>query len=549
MKKKIVALVAAFATLFSATGIFAGCGDPAGSSDSGSDITSSVSSGSASDDESSSASSVEASAPVISLAYESVVIGKGDAYDLLDGVEVSDEYDTDIEVSVRSDGGFDKDTTGTYTVTYESTNSKGKTGTATRTVTVADVTAPTLGWVRSGSVNIALPELEAALSDSEITVEYKAEAAETYTAVEKTADGYVAELSDGAYDVRYNVKKDKLDKTVTAKLNVYTVTMPDDVVLPEGDALILTPPQVSENVDGTVAYSYKAAGSEGGFGAVAPDPSDGVYKLWLDEGTYTIRYEISLTETETASYTYTATVIKAGLADKSVQIVEKAGTVQLRTPEISDGVTYAVSVREALPDAETFVPDAEDGVYSLNVAMGSAYTVSYVYTYAGEEVASDSYYVYAPQAGVFDFEDKGGEYPYGAGVKYADNDETSVSDEYALSGSGSFRIHFYTMGNWFGYKNLNYTVGENVNAVSFFVYSDSDFTSTLQLWMVTDTNGSLYSNDTVVIKAGLNKYTLHFNTAFNTVKTYTFNLKTQEETDKNKIVYIDDMYFFADTQS
>ena len=162
MKKKIVALVAAFATLFSATGIFAGCGDPAGSSDSGSDITSSVSSGSASDDESSSASSVEASAPVISLAYESVVIGKGDAYDLLDGVEVSDEYDTDIEVSVRSDGGFDKDTTGTYTVTYESTNSKGKTGTATRTVTVADVTAPTLGWVRSGSVNIALPELETA---------------------------------------------------------------------------------------------------------------------------------------------------------------------------------------------------------------------------------------------------------------------------------------------------------------------------------------------------------------------------------------------------
>lgn len=549
MKKKIVALVAAFATLFSATGIFAGCGDSAGSSDSGPDITSSVPSGGASDGGSGSASPVEVSAPVISLAYDSVIIGRGDTYDLLDGVEVSDEYDADIEVHVKSDGGFDKDTAGTYTVAYESTNSKGKTSSAIRTVTVADVTAPALGWVRSGKVNIALPDLADVLSDSAITVEYKAKDAEEYTPVEKTAEGCVAELADGAYEIRYNVKKDKLNKTVTANLNVYTVTMPEDAVLAEGKTLILTPPQMSQNIEGTVGYSYKVADAEGGFGDVVPDASDGVYKLWLEAGTYTIRYEISLTATEKTSYTYTVTVVKAGLTDKSTQIVGEAGKTQLRVPEAGQGVTYTVSVKEATPDAEAFAPDEENGAYSVNVVKGSAYAVNYVYTYAGEEINSDSYYVYAPETGVFDFEDKGGDYAYGAGVKYADNDETSVSEEYALSGSGSFRIHFYTISNWFGYKELNYTVGENVNAISFFVYSDTDFTSTLGLWMVTDTSGSLYSSDTVVIKAGLNKYTLHFDKPFSELRTYTFYLKDKSDTDKNKIVYIDDMYFFADTQA
>lgn len=78
----------------------------------------------------------EYSAPIITVTPDKVEIYQGDEIELLYGVSVSDEYDSDLRATITDDDGFNKDVIGEYTITYSATNSKGKTGTATRTITV-----------------------------------------------------------------------------------------------------------------------------------------------------------------------------------------------------------------------------------------------------------------------------------------------------------------------------------------------------------------------------------------------------------------------------
>ena len=82
MKRKILALVTAIVTIFSATA-FAGC---AGNNDSGS--------GSQTGSESQTGSSTQDQtykAPEMTLSYDEVYIAENATYDLLDGVTVKDE--------------------------------------------------------------------------------------------------------------------------------------------------------------------------------------------------------------------------------------------------------------------------------------------------------------------------------------------------------------------------------------------------------------------------------------------------------------------------
>lgn len=76
------------------------------------------------------------SKPVITVANDTVEMYSGAEYDLLDGVTVTDEYDTNLTATVSDNGGFDGKTVGTFVITYSATNSKGQTATATKTVKV-----------------------------------------------------------------------------------------------------------------------------------------------------------------------------------------------------------------------------------------------------------------------------------------------------------------------------------------------------------------------------------------------------------------------------
>lgn len=59
-----------------------------------------------------------------------------DEINLLVGITVADDYDSDLKATISDDGGFDANTVGTYTVKYKATNSKGETTEITRTVKV-----------------------------------------------------------------------------------------------------------------------------------------------------------------------------------------------------------------------------------------------------------------------------------------------------------------------------------------------------------------------------------------------------------------------------
>ena len=84
----------------------------------------------------SSESTVEYSAPVITVEPSTLEIYQGGEVELLYGVTVTDEYDENITALVIDDDGFDADVTGTYTITYKAENSKGVSSTATRTIIV-----------------------------------------------------------------------------------------------------------------------------------------------------------------------------------------------------------------------------------------------------------------------------------------------------------------------------------------------------------------------------------------------------------------------------
>lgn len=59
-----------------------------------------------------------------------------DEINLLVGITVADDYDSDLKATISDDGGFDANTVGTYTVKYKATNSKGETTEIIRTVKV-----------------------------------------------------------------------------------------------------------------------------------------------------------------------------------------------------------------------------------------------------------------------------------------------------------------------------------------------------------------------------------------------------------------------------
>lgn len=358
---------------------------------------------------------------------------------MLDGVSVTDEYDADIAVTVQSNGGFDKDAVGTYTIVYAATNSHEKTSTEQRTVTVADYDAPVLGWAQAGNVQFGLPELTAALADAAVSVEYKASSATEYTAVEPSEGVYSATLAAGTYTVRYTVEKDKFDVSKESALNVWSITKPEDKTVNAGESVTLDTPVLSENIqDKTVKVYYKSASAEdSAYTEVTPTTEEDAVSYVIEslsEGSYTVKYEVALTETENVSITYSITAIQATIGDTTTQVVSDAGDVTLRKPTVSDGIEYTVTVREALPDAQPQALTADtDGNYTLTVTKGSAYTVTYAYTLNGDALKSENYVVYCPIAdsddpAFFDFENRGGDNVYGSsGSYYAANGQTTVN--------------------------------------------------------------------------------------------------------------------------
>ena len=256
MRKKILALVTTIVMIFASLGLVVGCGDKPKPDD---------------------GKTEEFSAPTITLAYDSVVIGKGANYDLLDGVTVSDKYDANIRVSVKNDGGFKKDVVGKYTVTYSAKNSKEKETTKTRTVEVAEGVLPAMGaFIKKGSA-LAVPAFSESVKDAALTVSYKEKTAADWTKLEKTGEAYVLDLAAGEYQIKYEANKDKFEYSEIATLKVYEVAAPGNSVTIVGQTVTLGLPTVSDNIDGTIKVYSKTGNAD--YAEIEMDEASESYKI------------------------------------------------------------------------------------------------------------------------------------------------------------------------------------------------------------------------------------------------------------------------------
>lgn len=490
----------------------------------------------------------EYSDPTITLAYSATVIAVGDDYSLLDGVSVADEYDSSLAATVKSNGGFKNDTAGTYTVTYEATNSKGKSATATRTVTVAAAfTAPADGFVLvGGSYDLPVPALSGALSDATLKVEYKAADSQSFVVVSKTSDKYSVDLSKaatGTATVKYTVTKDKYSKTASTSLTLFSATV-DDVTAMAGTEIVIGTPFLSENVkDSAVSISYKADGDTDW-----TDVADSKVTL-SDAGLYSVKYDLALSATVTESVYSEIKVWYAGIDDEPLQ----PGMQILRKPVISEyaeGIDYKVFVTSTNDPVKKEIT-LSGGEYRLITEVDCAYNIYYEYTKDGEDWKTESYVIFSAPAttkDTFTFEEvEGSELKDGEGVPYVADNMTVVKgkddeNSFVFGGDYTLSMHFYTPGNWFGFKTMDYGFSESVNAVTFYAYAEEAFVTPMELYIETD-KGAIYSSNTVIIKEGVHSYTLLFSKSFNTMNLYTFHLKGDASGDTYKFVYVDNMAF------
>ena len=533
MRKKILALVTTIVMIFASLALVVGCGD---------------------DPKPDGGKTEEYSAPTITLAYDSVIVGKGANYDLLDGVTVSDEYDANLRATVSNDGGFNKNVVGKYTITYSAKNSKEKETTKTRTVEVAEGVLPAMGaYLKKGGA-IAVPAFSKSVKDAALTVSYKEKDAADWTKLEKTGDAYVLDLAAGEYEVKYEAKKDKFDYSETVTLNVYEIAAPGNSVTIVGQTVTLGLPAVSDNIDGTIKVYFKTG--EADFAEIEMDEASESYKIAdITEGAHTVKYVVTVvaadpakgTEALTEEVTCTVTAVNAQLSSTAIERVSEAGEVTLRTPVTSQGVT--VTATAELRDSTRAALTVTDG--KVTVASGDIVKVTYAYTYGELNLGSDSYYIYCARTGanVVDFES--GDYT----MYVTDNAQNDVLEEVALSGTKSLRVTWYSnaMGNWLGFKDTPHELGLSANTIDVYIYlgehinggtTIAAFVNKAELWIDTDAGGMYPVDDEnhwQILTGGWAKYTYTYAKSFNTLKTAVLHLNGTNTTDAGYKVYMDDL--------
>lgn len=538
MRKKILALVTTIVMIFASLALVVGCGD---------------------DPKPDGGKTEEYSAPTITLAYDSVIIGKGANYDLLDGVTVSDEYDANLRATVSNDGGFKKNVVGKYTITYSAKNSKEKETTKTRTVEVAEGVLPAMGaYLKKGGA-IAVPAFSKSVKDAALTVSYKEKDAADWTKLEKTGDAYVLDLAAGEYEVKYEAKKDKFDYSETVTLNVYEIAAPGNSVAIVGQTVTLGLPAVSDNIDGSVKVYSKTGDAD--YAEIEMDEASESYKIAdITEGVHTVKYVVTVvaadpakgTEALTEEMTCTVTAVNAQLSSTAIERVSEAGEVTLRTPVTSQGVT--VTATAELRDSTRAKLTVADG--KVTVASGDIVKVTYAYTYGELNLGSDSYYIYCARTGanVVDFES--GTYTMYTGGG-SSNEANGLFEDVSLSGSKSLRCVWYSgasMGNWLGFKDTPHELGLSANTIDVYIYlgdhitggGKDAFANRAELWIDTDAGG-MYPVDNEshwqTFTKGWAKYTYTYAKPFTNLKTAVLHLENNGALsgDAGYKVYMDDL--------
>ena len=291
-----------------------------------------------------SASSVDRSPPVITLTGSSTVNHEQGTGYADQGATATDAVDGSVTVVTTGSVGTDA---GTYTLTYTATDSAGNTVTATRTVIVADTTAPVITLVGPATVNLTqgTPFTDPGVSAMD------------------TVDGSVAVVTTGSvgtevgtYTLTYTAT-DVTGNSATASRTVIVAGSVDRTA----PIITLTGPTTVNHEQGTT-YSDQ--------GATATDAVDGPVTVVVtgsvgtDAGTYTLTYTAIDNAGNTA--TATRTVIVADTTAPVITLVGPA-TVNLAqgTPFTDPGVSAMDTVDGSVAVVTTGSVGTEVGTYTL----------------------------------------------------------------------------------------------------------------------------------------------------------------------------------------
>ena len=214
----------------------------------------------------------------------------------------------DGEVAVTTAGTVNSSTAGTYTLTYTASDSGGNAATAvTRTVTVADTTAPVISLVGSAAISL---EKDATYTDAGATATDSIDGTLTVTTT-----GTVDTATVGVYTLTYSVS-DSSANAATAVTRTVTVTA---VAGPDVDT---TGPVIVITGDASVSVAKDATYQDAG--ATASDAVDGTVAVTATGSTAvntaTIGdYTITYSATDAAGNTSTATRTVSVIAAASIQ--------------------------------------------------------------------------------------------------------------------------------------------------------------------------------------------------------------------------------------
>ena len=293
---------------------------------------------------------------------DSVSIEQGTVYTDA-GATASDNVDGDITASIVTVNPVDTTLVGTYTVTYNVSDSSGNTATeVTRTVTVTpDATAPVIALVGDASVSIeqgtAYNELGATATDA---VDDNTTLSSNIVIDSSTLDV----TSVGTYSVTYNVS-DTAGNAATEVTRTVNVTA--DV----------TPPVITLQGEATVSVELGSAYVE--LGATATDAVDDDTAL-----SNNIVIDASAVDVNTAgtySVTYNVSDAAGNAATEVVRTVNVAADIVVPVINLIGDATVSVELGSEYTDAGATASDNLDGDITAAIVTVNPVDVNTVGTY------------------------------------------------------------------------------------------------------------------------------------------------------------------------
>ncbi|GGE06835.1 hypothetical protein GCM10010831_05410 [Psychroflexus salis] len=306
---------------------------------------------------------VDTTIPVITLLGDNpVTIEVGSTYTDA-GATASDNADGDLTAAIIVTGSVDADVLGTYTLSYDLTDSSGNAAeTLTRTVNVVDTTNPVITLLGDNPVTI---EVSTTYTDAGATASDNEEG-------DLTADIIVTGSVDtdvvGTYTLSYDVtdSSGNAAETVTRTVNVVDTTIPVITLLGENPVTI------------EVGTTYTDAGATASDNADGDLTADIVVTGSVDAdvvGTYTLSYDVT-DSSGNAAETVTRTV---NVVDTTIPVITLLGDNPVT---IEVGSTYT--------DAGATASDNVDGDLTADIIVTGSVDADVLGTYTLSYDVTDS---------------------------------------------------------------------------------------------------------------------------------------------------------------